>query len=107
MNSFKKRKLQSFKYSLDSTGSRNMSPPARSKTRRPNENPIKAESEFKEPRVKEAFVYKYHKKIDHINYMKNKVIKGEKLYDSMDLYKDNFLDQDELEEKSMFFKKPF
>jgi hypothetical protein len=39
--------------------------------------------------------------------MKNKVIKGEKLYDSMDLYKDNFLDQDELEEKSMFFKKPF
>ena len=43
-----------------------MSPPAGSKTKRPNENPKKVESEIKEPRFKEAFVYKYHKKIDHI-----------------------------------------
>lgn len=76
-------------------------------TRRSGEIPIKAKSKFKEPKVKEAHVYKYYKKIDHIKYLKNKVIMGEKLHEHMDLYKENFLDQNELEEKSMFFKKPF
>jgi hypothetical protein len=39
--------------------------------------------------------------------MKNNVIKGEKLYEFQDPYKENYLDQSELEEKSMFFKMPF
>ena len=77
------------------------------KSRSLYENPIQDKSKSKEPSGEENFVYKYHKKIDHIKYMKKKVIKAEKLYEFMDVYKNNYLDQNGLQEKSLFFKKPF
>ena len=44
-----------------------------------------------EPQIRAPFVYKTYEKIDHLRYMKKKVIKAEKLNEFMDLYKSNYL----------------
>jgi len=47
--------------------------------------------EVLEPQIRAPFVYKTYEQIDHLRYMKKKVIKAEKLNEFMDLYKSNYL----------------